>query len=136
MAFIYNWIWPSGPKSPARPWDAALNPALRAHFIGLLDNTEPPNSFKISQVALQLTPSELADLGYESPQEAMPGIIHLAFELREFDDLEIIVKGRLAPDDATPEEVIDMEGPVRVRRKDYSGRILVDRKPSSTRGRW
>ncbi|KYG49177.1 hypothetical protein M433DRAFT_46868, partial [Acidomyces richmondensis BFW] len=91
---------------------------LRAHFLNMLDNTEPPNSFKISEVASQLTPSELADLGYEHCQEAMPAIIHLAFELREFDDLEIIVKGRLAPDDATPEEVIEMEGPVRVRRKD------------------
>lgn len=136
MSFIYEYFWPSGPAQPPRPVDAARNPAIRSHFSTLLDNTEPPDSFKISEVAQMLSPSELAALGYETWREAIPGIIELAFELREFDDLDIIVKGRLAPDDATAEEVRGMEGPVRIRRRDASGRRLADRKPAATRGRW
>jgi hypothetical protein len=136
MAWVYNYFFPPAKPGPARSTDCAQHPAVKTNFISLLDNTEPPDSFKLSEVAQMLSPAELASLGYESWREVIPGLIELAFEMREFDDLEIIVKGRLAPEDATAEEVIGMEGPVRIRRKDKSGRTLHDRKPAATRVRW
>ncbi|KAK4541473.1 hypothetical protein LTR36_007919 [Oleoguttula mirabilis] len=94
--------------------DAAHNPALRAHFITLLDTTEPPGSFKASEVALLLTPKELFVLGYENATEAMPAIIELAFELREFGDCDILKKGKVLGEDVT---AFDIEGGVRIRRR-------------------
>ncbi|KAK5120626.1 hypothetical protein LTR85_005984 [Meristemomyces frigidus] len=108
------WPWAAAPPKPMRPADAAHYPALKNHFISLLDNTEPPASFKASEVALLLTPKELFELGYEDAREAMPAIIELAFEMREFGDCEILKKGKVLSDDVAAYEI---EGGVRIRRK-------------------
>ncbi|KAH9824573.1 Protein of unknown function (DUF3253) [Teratosphaeria destructans] len=136
MSALYNWLWPAPKPGPARDIDVGHHKSVRAHFISLLDNTEPPDSFKISTVAQMLSPRDMTELGFEHWREVLPGLIDLAFEFRDLGDCDVIVKGRLAPDSATAEEVKGMEGPVRVRRKDYSGRTLHDRKPAATRSRW
>jgi len=49
MATWASWLWPwgaAGPNGPVRPTDASHDPTLRSHFLGLLDNTEPPQVFR------------------------------------------------------------------------------------------
>lgn len=79
----------------------------------MLDHVEPPEVFKPSEVAQQLSDKDLSALGYEKWEEALPGVYELAWELREFGDCEILRKGVVLPDDVSLE---DIDGPVRIRR--------------------
>lgn len=79
----------------------------------MLDQTEPPDVFKPSEVAQLLSDKELASLGYEKWEEALPGVYELAFEEREFGNCEILRKGQVIGDDVT---IADMDGPIRIRR--------------------
>lgn len=110
-----SWWWPWAPEAPkpARPSDAAHDPAIRMHFAYMLDFTEPPATFKPLQVAELLTPAQLAKLGYENHFQALPAIYELAWELREFGDCEILQKGKLLPEEVS---IPELEGPVRIRR--------------------
>lgn len=110
----YEWFWGIKPKGgPARAIDAATSESLRTAFIQMLDQTEPPAVFKPSEVATQLKQSQLADLGYEKWEEALPAVYHLAFEYREIGEAVILRKGKLLPEDATIE---DLDGPIRIGR--------------------
>ncbi|KAK3115643.1 hypothetical protein LTR53_004796 [Teratosphaeriaceae sp. CCFEE 6253] len=114
MASWVSWLWgASGPTQPLRPIDAAHDPALRFHFLSLLDNTEPPDVFKASEVAQLLTHAELAKLGYETWREAIPAIRELAFELRGVGYCEILRKGKVLGDEV---DLLDVDGPIRIRR--------------------
>jgi len=112
--FSGTWWWGTQAKNPVSPTDAAHDPALRAHFTTFLESCEPPNTFRASEVAQNLSPAELKNLGYEKWEEALEGVKELAWELRELGDCEIIKKGRLVPEDVSAYEV---EGSVRIRRK-------------------
>ena len=111
-----SWWWPWAAPPPKRksPTDAAHDPAIRAHFISLLDITEPPASFKASDVAAMLSDQELFALGYDTGEDALPSIIELAFELREFGDCDIMKKGKVLSDDVTADDIV---GGIRIRRK-------------------
>jgi hypothetical protein len=114
------WPWKSIKKPPAPPYEASSNVALRSHFYRYLDYTEPPNVFKSSDVAQMLTDPELADLGYDDYREAIMAIKVIAWDMREFGDCVIFCKGadgkysQRVPDDVS---WVEMEGPVRFRRK-------------------
>ncbi|KAK5133530.1 hypothetical protein LTR08_007667 [Meristemomyces frigidus] len=110
-----TWWWPWAiPRPKPKPTtDAAHDPAIRAHFISLLDNTEPPASFKARDVAELLTDAELFALGYDTGADALPAIIELAFELREFGDCEIMKQGKVLGAHVT---AFDIKGGIRVRR--------------------
>ncbi|TKA53918.1 hypothetical protein B0A55_11972 [Friedmanniomyces simplex] len=126
MSTWASWLWPwgaSGPNGPARPADAAHDPALRAHFLSLLDNTEPPQVFKPSEVAQLLRPNELAKLGYDTWKEAIPAIRELAFELRAVGYCEVLQKGKVLGDDV---DLIEVEGAIRIRRMDNFVSKLTD----------
>ncbi|KAK1075729.1 hypothetical protein LTR74_000137 [Friedmanniomyces endolithicus] len=87
-------------------------------------NTEPPQVFKPSEVAQLLRPAELAKLGYESWNEAIPAIRELAFELRAVGYCEILQKGRVLGDDV---DLIEVEGAIRIRRMhDYTSKLTDD----------
>lgn len=73
--------------------DAMRNPAINTRFTDLMDNTDPPETFKASHVAMALTLEELRTMGYEKWQEAMPGVMALAFEMRAVGYCEIL-KGK------------------------------------------
>lgn len=113
---VFGWLWGSAPKKdrPDDPMVAANDPALRAHFSSLLDYTEPPEVFKTSDVAIKLSPAELANLGYGMVEEAYPAIKALAWEARAMGDCVILYpNGRKVPMDVSWMEV----GPIRMRRK-------------------
>lgn len=110
----YEWFWGLHPKpGPVSAIDAASSEHLQYAFRQMLDHTEPPATFKPSDVASQLTDTQLKDLGYEKWEEALPGVYALAFELREFGDCHILRKGKVLADDVTLE---DLDGPIRIRR--------------------
>ncbi|KXT02646.1 hypothetical protein AC578_1149 [Pseudocercospora eumusae] len=109
----YEWFWGIKKAVPARATDAATSEAVRRCFTQMLDHVEPPHTFKPSEVALQLTDKELAGLGYEKWEEALPGVYELAFELRDMGDCEILRKGVVIGDDVT---LADIDGPIRIRR--------------------
>ncbi|KAM3416286.1 hypothetical protein BST61_g7892 [Cercospora zeina] len=110
----YEWFWGLKPKGgPARPTDAASSEVVKNAFVQMLDQTEPPDVFKPSEVALQLNDAQLAELGYEKWEEVLPAVYELAFEMREFGDCEILRKGRVLPETAT---IADLDGPIRIRR--------------------
>lgn len=114
------WDWLRGipaPK-PMKPADAAHHPLLRGRFISLLDNTDPPATFKASEVAQALREEELKQMGYEKWEEAVPGVIELAFELRAFGDCEIFKQGKLVPEDVLAMEI---QGGCRIRRVEGPG---------------
>lgn len=110
----YDWFWGIPKKQPMKPSDAAHHPLLRGRFITFLDNTDPPDSFKASEVAQALREDELKQMGYEKWEEAVDGVIELAFELRAFGDCEILKQGKLVPDDVLAMEI---QGGCRIRRK-------------------
>lgn len=93
--------------------DASHDPAVRMHFNQMLDHTDPPDSFKPTEVAQMLTVKELRKLGYEEWQELLPAIYELAFETREFGDCEILSKGKVLGEDV---DLMGLDGPIRVRR--------------------
>lgn len=109
----YQWFWGIQPKGPARSTDAATSEAVRNAFLQMLDQTEPPEVFKPSEVATQLSKAQLAELGYTKWEEVLPGVYELAFELREFGDCEILRKGKVLGEDVT---IADLDGPIRIRR--------------------
>ncbi|CAK4020903.1 Hypothetical predicted protein [Lecanosticta acicola] len=109
----YEWFWGIKKHTPARPTDAATSTALRDAFRQMLDQIEPPDVFKPSEVAQLLSDSDLNSLGYEKWEEALPGVYELAFELREFGDCEILRKGVVVGDEVG---IRDLEGPIRIRR--------------------
>ena len=113
-----EWLFGTGPPKFLKPSDAAHDPTLRARFITLLDNTDPPASFKASEVAQSLSVMELRKLGYDKWDEALPAVKELAWELRAFGDVEILKGGRIIPMDVDAWEV---EGGVRIRRKEGDG---------------
>lgn len=110
----YEWFWGIKKNTPARAIDAGTSEVMRNAFTQMLDQVEPPDVFKPSEVAQQLSKKELESLGYERWEEALPGVYELAWELREFGDLEILRKGKVLGDDV---EIKDLDGPVRFRRK-------------------
>lgn len=110
----YEWFWGIKKSVPWRPTDAATSETLRKHFTQMLDHTEPPDVFKPSEVAQLLSDKELKDMGYETWEDALPGVYELGWELREFGDCEILRKGQVLGDDMRIE---DIDGPVRFRRK-------------------
>ncbi|KAI7230508.1 hypothetical protein KC330_g6913 [Hortaea werneckii] len=113
MSIFMKWIWSSGDTKQVSTTDASHDPRLRFHMQTFIDNTEPPASFKASEVAQAMSPKELANLGLERWEELMPAVIELAFELREIGDCEIMKKGKVLPDDVGP---YDIEGGIRIRR--------------------
>ncbi|KAK4963426.1 hypothetical protein LTR10_001055 [Elasticomyces elasticus] len=113
MATWSSWLWGSGPKAPLRPTDASHDTALRAHFLALLDNVEPPAVFRPSDVAQLIKQKELDNMGYKEWKEAIPAIRELAFELRALDYCEVLHRGVVLGDDI---DLLDVEGPIRIRR--------------------
>lgn len=113
----YDWFW-GIERKPLKPTDAAHHPLIRGRFITILDNTEPPESFKASEVAQALMEDELKEMGYEKWEEAVPGVIELAFELRAFGDCEVLKGGKLVADDVMAMEI---QGGCRIRRKNGPG---------------
>jgi len=109
----WDWFWGIPSPVPLKAGDAAHHPVMRSRFIDFLDNTDPPHSFKANDVAKAFTQDELKQMGYENWDEAVPGVIELAFELRSFGDCEVLKGGKLVP-----EEVLAMEiqGGCRIRR--------------------
>lgn len=112
MSAIINWMWPSKPKQKSTT-DTSHDPALRFRMQSFLDTTDPPASFKASEVAQAMSVQEIENLGFEKWQELMPAVLELAWELRELGDCEIMKKGKVLPDDVGP---YDIEGGVRIRR--------------------
>ena len=110
-----SWLWGSGPIAPLKPTDAIRNPALRNRFIHFLDHTDPPASFKASEVSQELTTPELKLMGYETWKDVLPAVVELAFELREAGYCEILKGGKVLGEDVGPYEI---EGSVRIRRVD------------------
>jgi hypothetical protein len=93
---------------------AANDPALRAHFEGMLDYTEPPAVFAASEVATKMSDLELSSLGFGSWRDALPAIKALAWESRAMGDCLIFYpNGKKVPESVSWMEV----GPIRVRRK-------------------
>lgn len=111
-------IWSSNPNQPVRPQDAAHNPALRQHFQTMLDNTEPPEVFKPSDVCMLLKPKELAALGYANWRDGIPAVRELAFDMRALGYCEILQKGAVLDGDV---DLMEVEGPIRIRRKHMFG---------------
>ena len=107
------WPWANEPPKPRNPTDASHDAGLRAHFTQMLDNCEPPETFKPSEVAELLTDAELARLGYEKAEEALPAIYELAFELRAFGDCLLMRKGKVLAEDV---DLADLDGPIRIMR--------------------
>lgn len=97
-----------------RSTDAIRAPAIQQRFHQFLDHTEPPASFKASDVAQELSYDELVKLGYEKWQEVMPAVVELAFEVREYGDCEILKGKKILGDDVS---YYDIDGDVRIRRK-------------------
>jgi hypothetical protein len=93
--------------------DAIRSPAVRQRFHQFLDHTDPPASFKASEVAQQLSYNELVALGYESWRDAVPAVIELAFELREEGSCELLKGGQVLGEDVS---AYDVGGAVRIRR--------------------
>lgn len=114
----YDWFWGIPAQKPMKPTDASQHPLLRGRFTTLLDNTDPPASFKASEVAQALREDELQQMGYEKWEEAVPAVIELAFELRAFGDCEVLKQGKLVPDDVMAMEI---QGGCRIRRKNGPG---------------
>lgn len=67
----WDWFWGIYPPKPLKPWDAAHHPLLRGRFITLLDTTDPPDTFKASEVAQALREEELKQMGYEKVSFAL-----------------------------------------------------------------
>lgn len=86
---------------------------MKKHFTQMLDQTEPPDVFKPSEVAQCFSNEELASLGYEKWEELLPGVYEIAFEEREFGNCEILRKGKVIGEDVT---IADLDGPIRIRR--------------------
>lgn len=111
-----SWLsWSSRPIAPLKPTDAIRNPVLRNRFTHFLEHTDPPASFKASQVAQEFKYNELQAMGYEVWTDVMPAVIELAFELREAGYCEILKGGKALGEDVGPYEI---EGSVRIRRVD------------------
>ena len=107
-------IWgSSGPPKTMKSTDAIRSPAILHRFHHFLDHTDPPASFKASEVAQELSHNELIALGYETWKDAVPAVIELAFELREEGTCELIKGGQVLGEDV---EVYDVGGAVRIRR--------------------
>jgi hypothetical protein len=123
MASWVSWIWGTKPPGPARATDAAHDPTVRGAFLQMLDNTEPPQVFKASEVAQLLTDKQLAALGYEKWRDLIPAIKELAWELRELGYCDILQKGKLLGPDV---ELMEVEGPVRFRRREGQASRLTD----------
>ncbi|GAB7365328.1 hypothetical protein MBLNU230_g6408t1 [Neophaeotheca triangularis] len=108
------WPFSNHQKEPLRPVDAAHHPSIQQKFLEFLDYVEPPNTFKLSDIAIELRDTDLQAMGYKHWREALPGILALAWEKKEIGDAVILYKnGKRIPDDILPEE---LEGPIRVRR--------------------
>ena len=118
MSTWWEWLWGAGPTAPLRPTDAVHDPTLRGRFIHFLDHTDPPATFKASEVAQAMRLEELAKLGYKTWEEVLPAVIELAFEMRTFGYCAILKKGRVLGEDVS---AYDIEGGVRIRRKDGGG---------------
>ncbi len=88
-----------------KPTDAMRAPAILQRFHQFLDHTDPPASFKASEVAQELSHKELVALGYESWRDAVPAVIELAFELREEGSCELIKGGQVLGEDVGLYEV-------------------------------
>nr|POF22288.1 uncharacterized protein yrkc [Quercus suber] len=93
------WAGEAKKVAPANSTDCATNPIVQEHLRQMLDFTEVPNTFKLRDVARMLKPEELAALGFQKEDEAMPGLLELAFEWRELGLLEILQKGEVIGDD-------------------------------------
>ena len=114
-----NW-WPiwltqgnAGTKKQMKPIDAMHNKVLKAWFVEYLDNTDPPKTFKASEVAQRLTLKELGEMGYEKWFEVMPAIMELAVEYRAFGDAVIFQNKKLLGDDVL---ACEMQGDIRIGR--------------------
>lgn len=119
----YDWFWRIPVKQPMKPADAAHHPLLRGRFNTFLDNTEPPASFKASEVAQALREEELKQMGYEKWEEAVPGVIELAFELRAFGDCVVLKQGKVLPDSVM---AVEIQGGCRIRRVEGLGEWFDD----------
>ena len=106
-------FWQPGPPKTMRPTDAIRSETILQRFHQFLDHTDPPASFKASQVAQELSYNELRALGYENWKEALPAVVELAFELRETGDCELLKGGQVLGDDV---EVYDVGTAIRIRR--------------------
>lgn len=111
----YDWLFGIYPPKPMKPWDAAHHLRMRQRFITFLDNSNPPDTFQAKDVAKAFREEELKLMGYEKWQEAVPGVIELAFELRAFGDLEVLLGGEVVPEDVMAMEMHD-RGDCRIRR--------------------
>ena len=82
--------------------------------VHMLDNTEPPEVFKPSDVCMLLKPKELAALGYTNWRDGIPAVRELAFDMRALGYCEILQKGAVLDGDV---DLMEVEGPIRIRRK-------------------
>lgn len=96
-----------------KPTEAMNMPAIKERFEQFLARTDPPASFKASELAQDIRLPELAAMGYKIWQEAVPAVIELAFEMRETGDCELIKGGKVLGDDVS---FLDVGNAVRIRR--------------------
>lgn len=111
------WYWPFTPAKPPHltPTDAIRNPSLRARFEHFLEITNPPSTFKASQVAQELSLDELRSMGYETWEELLPAVVELALELREAGFCQVFKQGNILPEGT---QGFEIEGSVRIGRVD------------------
>jgi Protein of unknown function (DUF3253) len=91
----------------------SLEPVI-PHFNQLLDSRSYPKTICPSEAARALSAAELQATGAASWRDLMPGIRHLAFQLRDKGELEILQKGEVLPESKALEQTV---GPIRLRRK-------------------
>lgn len=114
-SYLSSFIWTPPPPKPWRPTDAMHAESVRSRFSHKLDRTEPPKSFKASDLAAEFSFAELQSMGYRTPEELVPAIIELAFEMRAFGYCDVLKGGKVVPEDVAAWEI---EGGIRVRRRD------------------
>ena len=101
----YDWFWGLHAPAPQRAADAAHSDALRTCFARFLERGDGNDGgsddggdgagdgagafFTANAVARALPPDDLEALGYDRWKQAVPGVLELALELREFGDCEL-----------------------------------------------
>lgn len=117
MDWLPDWAawWQQEPQKPMRPTDAMHQACIQNRWSHFIHGTDPPKTFKASQVAQELSYNELRTLGYEEWEDAVPAIIELAFEMRAMGYCEILKGGKVLGDDV---HHFDIVGGIRIRRND------------------
>ena len=99
------------------PLDETQKDIVLGHMRDLLERRDWPKTICPSEVARALSNSELTQLDAESWRDAMDDIRHLAFDLREDGEVEVLQKGEVLGQTVTADNV---HGPIRLRARQRS----------------